>query len=188
MTKEEMLASLKFALSPNRFQHTLNVCEFACRYSALYGIDPSKAETAALLHDCAKSMNASEMLSVCRQAGIQPDEYELSAEPVLHAPAGAALSRLRYGIFDPEILNAIRWHTIGCPAPSPLTKLIYVSDFAEPGRKPFEGLREVRRLMEESLDRALILSARLSSEYVLSKGGAVHPITHQMILNTEVHL
>lgn len=187
MTKEEMIQSLKKALKPERFRHTMNVVETAVRLSAANRIDSEKAYLAALLHDCAKSMLPGEMISICEEAGIYPDEFELATESILHAPAGAALAKVRYGIQDAEILNAIRYHTIGCNAPEPLTKLIYVSDFAEPGRKPFDGLNEVRRLMEEDLDRALILSATLSSEYVLKCGGSIHPLTNQMILNTEVH-
>lgn len=187
MTNEEMIANLKRVLKPSRFLHTMNVVETSLILADIYGCDRDKAYLAALLHDCAKSMNREEMLSVCEDAEVSVDEYELNAEPVLHAPAGCALSKTVYGIKDPDILNAIRYHTIGCESPSLLTKIIYVADFAEPGRKPFKGLEEVRRIMTTDLDRALIMAAKLSSDYVLQCGGCVHPLTHQMILNTEVH-
>jgi len=186
MNDENIRLELSKTLKPGRFAHTLGVEKAALELSRIHGIDEDMARTAALLHDCAKSMNFSDMLAIINEEGISIDEYEKNTEPILHAPAGSALAKRKYGITGREILDAIRYHTIGCKNPSALTKVIYISDFIEENRKPFPGLQEARELAIKDLDAALILCAGLSNDYVLSQGGKIHPFTLEMINNTEV--
>lgn len=185
MNIDEMKELLIPSISKNRYSHTLGVVETAKVLASLHGADVLKAEKAALLHDCAKGMSEKDMLTVCAEENFPPDEFEKEALPVLHAPAGAALSKKLYGIHDPEILNAIRSHTIGCLNPSKLDAIIFVADFIEPGRRPFEGLEHVRRLSRTNLLSALKECARLSGDYVKSNGGQMHPTTIKMINDTE---
>ncbi len=53
---------------------------------------------------------------------------------LLHARLGAALTRERFGIDDPEILDAIAKHTAADAAMSPLDCALYLADGLEPGR------------------------------------------------------
>ena len=112
-------------------------------------------------------------------ANTDPDELE--AEPVLHAPAGMVVARRDYGVRDPAILQAIRRHTLGGPNMTAMDALIYVSDFIEPGRRPFPGLEDARALAEKDIFAAMALSARLSSGYLTSRGKAPHPRTEILI-------
>ncbi len=181
----EMQSLLKSSITNLRYLHTLGVIDTAVSLSEKFGCDKEKARISALLHDAAKPMAISDMIEISVSEGFAPDEFEISAPPVLHAPAGAAVARRMYGITDPEILNAIRAHTIGCIRPSKLDAILFVADFIEPGRKPFKGLEEARRLAEYDLLAALKTCARLSGEYVLSQGGKMHPTTIKMINDTE---
>lgn len=52
------------------------------------------------------------------------------------------LSRKEVGITDPEILQAITYHTSGHEKMTMLDKVIYVADYIEPGRK-FPGWRKL---------------------------------------------
>lgn len=185
MTKEEMMEKLISAITPNRYRHTLGVAQTAKRLAPSAGVDPEKAEIAGILHDCAKSMSYKDMLRITEEMRVPTDEIERRISDVLHAPAGAACAMRDYAVTDPEILSAIRFHTIGGKGLTPLETLIYVSDFIEPGRKPFEGLERVRKLAETDIYMAAEECARLSCEYVLSRGGEIHPATYEMFQNTE---
>lgn len=185
MEISEMHLVLKASISESRYLHTLGVVETAKALSKIHGSDPTKAEIAALLHDAAKRMNQEEMIEISKEEGFAPDEFEISAPPVLHAPAGAAVAKRIYGVDDMEILNAIRAHTIGCENPTKLDAILFVADFIEPGRLPFDGLEEARSLAKDDLLAAMKLCARLSGEYVVSRGGKMHPITIKMINDTE---
>ncbi|MBQ3080343.1 MAG: bis(5'-nucleosyl)-tetraphosphatase (symmetrical) YqeK [Clostridia bacterium] len=185
VTKTEMKKRLHLSLSNGRYAHTLGVAATAKRLAFRCGVSEETAEIAGLLHDCAKSMPIEAMISITNEMGVFVDDIERQIPDILHAPAGCALARRDYGIEDSEILSAIRLHTIGGKNLSPLEMLIYLSDFIEPQRKPFDGLERVRALAEEDISLAAQLAARLSTQYVLSRGGLVHPATLEMFKNTE---
>lgn len=172
---------LKGMIKPSRFRHTLGVAETAVRLAGRWGIDPQRARLAAMLHDCAKSMDDADVAALIREAGLDADEDELALKPVVHAPAGAVLAEREFGVKDPQILSAIRNHTLGGPGMTDLDRLIYIADFIEPNRKPFDGLEEVRRLAETDLHAALKRCAQLTTEYAISQGGRTHVRTEQMM-------
>lgn len=175
---ERMLAD---RMKPGRFQHTLGVAETARKLAERFGIDPQRARLAGLLHDCAKPLDPGKIAELAMREGTDVDELELSMTPVLHAPAGMVLAQDEFGVRDPEILSAIRKHTLGDGNLSPLEALIFLADFIEPTRRPFPGLREVRELAETDLYGAAKLSARMSREFVVSRGGRGHPRTDRML-------
>ncbi|MBR3928727.1 MAG: bis(5'-nucleosyl)-tetraphosphatase (symmetrical) YqeK [Clostridia bacterium] len=185
MEINEMKRLLQSSISESRYLHTLGVIESAKELAILHGADDQKACIAALLHDAAKRMDVHEMIEISNEEGFPPDEFEISAPAVLHAPAGAAAAKRLYGISDPDILHAIRSHTIGCQRPTKLDAIVFVADFIEPGRKPFNGLEEARKLAETNLLAALKKCAELSMGYVVSCGGKAHPTTVKMINDTE---
>lgn len=181
----ELERILSGRLSPGRFRHTLGVAETAMRLAERNGVDPQRARLAGLLHDCAKPMAYGEMVALAQNLE-DVDGDELSMEPVLHAPAGVLVAQREFGVKDPEILSAIRCHTLGRAGMTPLEMLIFVADFIEPGRKLFEGLERARALAETDLPAAARLSAELSGRFVISRGGKMHARTEEMLNNQEV--
>lgn len=184
-TESEILEKLKKTISLHRWHHTLGVADTAQRLAGRFGVNPKKARLAALLHDCAKSLPYGEMRGIVSREIPDTDELELDAEPVLHAPAGAVLARRDYGVRDPEILQAIRRHTLGDENMTAMDALIYVSDFIEPGRRSFPGLEQVRALAETDIFAAMRLSAKLSNDYLVSRGQQPHPKTIALITGGE---
>ncbi|MFR6590780.1 MAG: hypothetical protein ACLURV_12495 [Gallintestinimicrobium sp.] len=74
----------------------------------------------------------------------------------------------KYGVTDPDILNAILNHTTDgriCPC----WKIVWLSDYIEPGRKQAPNLPEIRRIAFEDLDKALIMALENTLSYL--KGG-----------------
>ena len=55
-------------------------------------------------------------------------------------------------------------------------KILYLADYMEPTRD-FDGVEELRRLVWEDLDRAMILGLEMSIEDLKEKGATVHPNT-----------
>ena len=50
-----------------------------------------------------------------------------------------------------------------------LEKIIYLADIAEPGRKIFSGIEEIRHTMSNNINRAMILALRSSMTYVMQR-------------------
>ena len=176
-TEPEILEKLKKALTVHRYYHTLGVADTAERLAERFGVDAHRARLAGLLHDCAKSMPYGEMRRLVETNVPDTDEQELDSEPVLHAPAGMVVAERDYGVRDRMILQAIRRHTLGGPDMTAMDALIYVSDFIEPGRRPFPGLENVRALAEADIFAAMRACARLTTDYVTSRGQKSHPRT-----------
>jgi len=160
---------LQAELSPPRFEHTLGVQYTAACLGMVWDVDLEKCEIAGLLHDCAKNLSVQEMIDGLIRSGSPPSEEALLSPEVLHEEYGAVLAFEKYGINDPEILSAIRWHTTGRADMSMLEKIIFVADFIEPLRNKSRCLPEVRKLAFESIDRCISIILEDTIQYLSRK-------------------
>ncbi|MBQ1947737.1 MAG: bis(5'-nucleosyl)-tetraphosphatase (symmetrical) YqeK [Clostridia bacterium] len=175
--KETVLSYLQEHVKPKRIEHTFGVAETAREMAVRFGCDKEKAELAALMHDAAKYMPEDEAFSLCEQAGITLDTHTKNEPELLHAPAGAALAKICFGVTDEDIINAVLYHTVGRCGMSVLEKIIYLSDIIEPTRKPFDGIETIRETAKHDLDQAVVQAMDSAMAYVIQKGGQVHPNT-----------
>lgn len=169
------------ALKPKRFAHSLSVAHTAKRLAGLHGIDPLKAEQAGLLHDCAKSLPLEEMQEIARKHALPVDKAFLSNGALLHSVVGAVVAEQEYGMKDPEVLEAIRYHNTGHEGMSRLAMCVCLADSIEPLRESYPLLEKIRALSSRSLERALLLSLESTAEYVTSRGLYLHPQTRDTI-------
>lgn len=167
---DSLRESVGQGLSARRYAHTLEVEKTAVQLAKRFSASIPAARVAAILHDCAKDMNPAEMARFMEDAGV-PMEREFTRLPqLMHAAAGEAVAKLRYGITDLDILNAVRYHTEGRVSMSTLEKIIYLADAIEPTRKPYPGLFAVREAAQRDLDRAVMLCAEHTLHYVRQRG------------------
>lgn len=175
------LDKLFAALSPERFTHTLGVASAARELALLHRLNAQKAETAGLLHDCAKCIPMADMRRLALERRLLADESLLESSNLLHAPVGAYLARVDYGISDPEVIQAILYHTTGTPGMSRLDMAVYLADKIEPTRKDYPTLSAVRALARQSLERALRLSLEGTIRHVKKGGNSQHPATGETL-------
>lgn len=161
-------------LSPERFRHVLGVVQTSLELADRFGIDREKARLAALLHDVAKEYPRNRLLKEALDFGIVLSEIELHATALIHAPVGAEVARREFGVDDPEVLAAIRYHTTGRAGMSPLEKLLFLADYIEPGRA-FPGVDKVREAAQKGLDEAVLLALDQSLMYLITRGRLIHP-------------
>lgn len=154
------------ALEEKRYEHTLGVAYTAAALAMRYGQDVRKAQTAGLLHDCAKNLTNEKRVEICRKNNIPVNAAEEKNPFLLHAKVGSYLARKKYGITDPEILDSITYHTTGRPAMTEMDKIIYIADYIEPGRSQAPRLPEVRRLAFTDLDECLFCILRDTLDYL----------------------
>ena len=120
MTEEltKIRKDLKKKLKKERFEHTVGVMYTAASLAMRFGADIQKALTAGLLHDCGKYCSVNDQIKLCGKYGIELTKSELEMPALIHAKLGAYLAEHEYGIKDPEILNAVAYHTTGRPGMS----------------------------------------------------------------------
>jgi len=170
---------MKKVQDAKRFEHTVGVEYTAAALAMRYGCDIKNARTAGLLHDCAKCLTDEKRLSICRQHNIPISDTERRSPFLLHAKAGAFLAETKYGIENPDVLNAIRNHTTGRQGMSLLEKIIFVADYIEPGRKQAPNLDKIRALAFVDIDESLLVILKDTLDYLNSTGGEVDPATEQ---------
>lgn len=168
---------LKQSLSDKRLMHSLLVADTARKLALLHGADPDTAELAGLLHDAAKCLPLGEMQHIVREKRLLLDRETLQSGNLLHGPAGAVLAQDAFGVTDPNILSAIRYHTIGKVGMLPLDLIVYLADKIEPSRRPYPALEEARRLAQTDLAAAVRHLMESSMAYVRAQGAEPHPVT-----------
>lgn len=176
MTKDEMLSKLEKAVSKNRLIHSINVMNTAVKMAERFGANMEKAEIAGLLHDCAKNIKGKEAIALCEELGIEVDEIERIQTGLLHGALGAKLAEMEYKIEDAEILKAILYHTTGREKMGLLEKIIFLSDYIEPGRN-FPGVDIIRAQAMNDLDGAILAALDRTITHVIQRKQLLHPRT-----------
>jgi predicted HD superfamily hydrolase involved in NAD metabolism len=129
----------------------------ARRLAALHGADEELAALAAWGHDIARALSPSELLAEARRLGLALDPVEEQAPILLHGAIGAAILSRDYGIDDPDVLAAARYHTTARAGMSTLEKVVFVADKIESGKVRGEpALARVRQLADGDLDAAIL--------------------------------
>lgn len=147
---DNILNYLKENLSDEKYRHSLGTARAAREIAQIVGYDTEKAYLAGLLHDCAKSLCCDEMLGLCCEGSVSLEDGEGENAKVLHAPAGCVLACEKFGVKDADILNAIRWHTLGNSEMSILEKIVFLADKIEPEtRGNDEYKRRLKNVAEE---------------------------------------
>ena len=160
------------ALEEKRYEHTLGVAYTAAALAMRYGQNVHKAQTAGLLHDCAKNLTNEKRVDICRKNNIPINAAEEKNPFLLHAKVGSYLAQKKYGISDQEILDAITYNTTGRPD-------MTVMDKIEPGRSQAPGLPEVRRLAFTDLDDCLFRILGDTLDYLTASKMEIDEATRQ---------
>ena len=171
---------LKKELKTERYYHSINVCNMASEMAELFGFSKGKAYLAGILHDCAKCISYQKMLTMCEDLDVELDEYERGTPALIHAKLGEKVAIAHYGIYDKEILEAIRYHTLGHPKMGNIAKIVYVADMLEPSRK-FDGIDKLREIARKDLDLAVYECTKKTIEFNLAKNRPVHPMAYKMV-------
>ncbi|MET3574706.1 bis(5'-nucleosyl)-tetraphosphatase (symmetrical) YqeK [Bhargavaea ullalensis] len=175
MEAETIKSEVEKRLPAGRFAHVLRVANTAEELARLFGEDPARARTAALLHDVAKAMPKEELREMVLSEG-DPQKVLGFHHELWHAPAGALIAEREFGIADRGILNAIRFHTTGRAGMSALEQIIYTADMIEPGRD-FPGVEALREESRKSLSGGVAACTAHNLCYLAGKRAGIHPDT-----------
>jgi HD superfamily phosphohydrolase YqeK len=115
-------------ITEKRRGHILRVTALLDRWASEMGITPDEARAwhdAGLLHDALRDAQEAELRALVKDASLPTQ--------ILHGPA-AAEQLVRDGETRVEVLEAIRWHTVGNGSWARTGRALYMADFLEPGR------------------------------------------------------
>lgn len=160
-------------LKPQRFEHSMNVAKCAVFLAKKYGADEQKAYTAGILHDIMKNASPEEQLKWIEKSGVVLSEAEKGNFKLWHAMAGEAYMKLKLGIDDEDLLNAVRYHTTARANMTVLEKVIYIADYISDERD-YDGVDEMRTLADKSLEDAMFMGLQFSITELAQNGFVIH--------------
>lgn len=169
-TLTELKELLSARLGKKRYTHSLNVADESKKLAKKWGYDADKAYLAGLLHDVCKEAPKAEQKSMVLKSEMNVSDTEICTEALWHAVAGAWYLQHILVMTDMNLLNAVRYHTIGREGMSLLEKIVYVADLISADRT-YKDVAKVRKLAYSDLDKAVLEGLRFSIFSVTEKGG-----------------
>lgn len=175
LTRDELVASLQKALRPKRFHHVLRVEQTAIKLAQDNGVDIEKTSIAGLCHDYAKQRPDKDFIAEIHQKGLDLDLLNYG-NAIWHGIVGAELIKDELGIWDEDILNAIRHHTTGAAVMSKLEQVVYMADYIEPARD-FDGVQAAREITARDLGAGVAYQTKQTLKYLIDNNKPVYPKT-----------
>ena len=176
---EEIQNWLKDNLNEERYIHSLGVMESSVELAEMFKMDIEKARITGLLHDAAKCFSNEKLLDIIHKNIPEVQDCELLNYKTLHAPVSAYLARENFGITDTEILNAIRWHTLGRCSMTDFEKIIFLADKIEARTRDAEFRHQCLELLKENngLNKALFKCFEATIKSLVDRRLAICNIT-----------
>lgn len=155
-----------------RRAHIARVTALLDRWAAQLELGADEAQAwhdAGRWHDALRDASAESLRALA-------DDAERPVE-TLHGPA-AAVRLAREGETRTDVLDAIRWHTVGYAGWSRVGRALYMADFLEPGR---QFARADRSFLADHLahdfDGVFRQVVRMRIEWTVREGKALFPET-----------
>lgn len=118
-------------MTPKRYSHTVSVALTAIDIAVANKICPKTAFIGSILHDIGKDVKESVQKEVMEKHFKNHIEEE---SVVYHQFIGAKIAEEKFGIYNKDILDAIKYHTTGKKDMSDCAKIVYCADKIEPTR------------------------------------------------------
>jgi len=162
-------------VSGKRHAHIIRVAELLDRWAEAMHVSPEERCAwidAARYHDALRDAPREVLRALASNAPYEPE--------MLHGPAAA--ERLsQEGERRENVLEAIRFHTVGSPQWDRTGRALYMADFLEPGRS---FSREDRAFLSAQVphdfDRVFRQVVRMRLVYALNEGHTLFPETVQL--------
>ena len=167
-------------LSESRYEHSLRTAKLTRELCERFSIDRQLGFLAGVSHDLCKQFSEDAIIALARKDGFPISALEAQKPSLLHGRAAAELIQERFDVAEPNVLDAVRWHTFGRKGLCPLGRVLFVADKIEPGRKGIteEARRETLKL---ALNDMVIKTIEDNIAYLNRTGKVTAPETLEML-------
>jgi HD superfamily phosphohydrolase YqeK len=159
-------------VSERRAEHIQRVTALLNAWSAAMRLPPAEARAfvdVGVLHDALRDATEAELRDV---TGDRDSPLGL-----LHGPAAACMLE-RNGESRQDVIDAVRYHTVGSVGWGILGRALYMADFLEPGRKFMRQDRYFLSLqVPTSFDAVFRQVVRMRVEWTVREGNHLFPET-----------
>lgn len=162
-------------VTEKRAEHIQRVTNLLGAWAATMRLAPVEARAfmdAGLLHDALRDAPEQELRDITGD--------RTSPVGLLHGPA-AAITLAQHGETRHELLEAIRYHTVGHVAWGRVGRALYMADFLEPGRKFSRQDRYFLSLqVPTDFDGVFRQVVRMRLEWTVREGNLIFPETVEL--------
>lgn len=158
---ENYRAHLEAVLSKKRYEHSLYVADEALKLARHFGADEEKCFLAGLLHDICKEISTPAQLKLMERSEFPISDTERNAPKTYHAIAASVFIKEEFGITDPDILSAIRYHTVAKGGMNLIEKILYMADLVSFDRV-YEDVDYIRACTYDNIDRGMYEAMKFS--------------------------
>ena len=177
MDINDLREKVKNKLSKKRFNHTCGVEKVCTELAKTYGANVEEAKIAAILHDYMKETDIDTLKQICKDVE-EIKGYE-NLNEILHGFAAGIVVEKEFNITNKDILNAIKYHTVGRKNMSLLEKIVYIGDAIEEGRD-YPNVDIIRKNTFKNIDFGIITEVDRKIDYLKEKNGTIHINTIEM--------
>ena len=175
--RDKVVNRMQEQLSDFRYNHCLRVEKEARGLAADNDVDVERAGLAGLLHDYCKERSDGEFIQAIKKYNLDRDLLNYG-NAIWHGIVGAEIIKDELGVYDEDVLNAIRRHTVGSTHMTGVDQCVFIADFIEPARD-FPGINEARKYAEKSLDAGTTFELKHSVQHLVSKNRSIYPATFE---------
>ena len=180
--EEDLLIEGPQLLSKKRWNHSLRTADYAVFMASHYGIGPDKVRLPALAHDLAREKSAEEILKWAILDQKILSDFHLTHPVLQHGFASAWYLRHHFGLTDPSVLNAVRYHTTGHPDLDEAGLIVFAADYMEPGRTHLtESDREA--MLKLPLEELILSILESMNTYLIQRGSNQSPDSRELYQN-----
>ncbi len=169
-----LVGCLRENLSWERQRHSFATAHLAKELCEAWGEDPVRGMLAGLGHDIARELPPPRILELAAADGRPLRPAERQRPVLLHGRAAAVLLEREIGLVDPQVLEAIRDHTVGRPGMGRLSRILYAADLLEPTRD-FVSEEFRRRALSRDLDGMLLMVVESIRDWLRLEGIPLEP-------------
>ena len=177
---EEIRQFAEKSVKKSRYEHSVRVAQMCARICRAYKFDEEKGYLIGIAHDICKNFSDKEMIETASRDGKPIDAMEIKKTSLLHGRAAAVLMKEKFGITDPELLEAVAIHTFGKVGMCDLSKVLFIADKVEPGRPQAtqEYLSHLFSLSFEEMFEAVLDD---NYSYIKNKGYELYPESTKVV-------
>jgi len=171
------IAKLYDDLPASLHAHISRVVHIALDIGRAHSLDLDKIAFAAKYHDLARVTPPELLLTESENLGIAVGDFEKQLPLLLHGPVAASwIQSSNDALASPEVVEAIRSHSVASPSMSPIAKVVFLADKLDPHkieRYPFQ--LEVSEASTHDLDKALFIFTDREIAMRLGLNQLIHP-------------
>jgi predicted HD superfamily hydrolase involved in NAD metabolism len=109
-------------------RHVSRVAAQGRRLARRFGLPLASSDLACCAHDLAAVVPARDVVEAAEALEVPLTPADRAVPAVIHGRLGAAALRTVLGVADPDVLNAVAYHTTLRPGASGLEALVFVAD------------------------------------------------------------